>query len=155
MASGPPRRNDLNEKGDGDVTEADPYERDENSFRTDGRDCCHWCYIRPQAWVWEPYGTRICDHCQHEIAEGRSAEIVDEHSARLTVYGGARRMRDPEQWRVREQARMRRWLEIRTTCEPCTAPDEDQFPVDPDYTPPSWLANLPPDEPWDPETDPP
>ena len=38
--------------------EDDPYDRETNAFRTDGRDACHRCAFRSQAWVWAPYGTR-------------------------------------------------------------------------------------------------
>lgn len=95
----------------------DPYDRDENVFRTDGRACCHWCYLRPQAWVWGPYGTRVCDHCQQMVEDGRAREVAEELAARMTVRDGWHTL-DPGHWREREQGLMARWLEVRTTCQP-------------------------------------
>jgi hypothetical protein len=103
---------------DADTGAVDPYDRDENVFRTDGRDACHWCYLRPQAWVWGPYGTRVCDHCQQMIAEGRAQDVVEEMAARMTVRDGWGSMLDPEDWREREHNLMDRWLEVRTDCRP-------------------------------------
>lgn len=101
------------------VSESDPYHQDERSFRTDARGACHWCRLRPQAWVWGPYGTRVCDHCSEMIAEGRAQEVVEEAAARITVRDGWHSL-DPEQWRDREHALMTRWLRVRTTREPIT-----------------------------------
>lgn len=101
--------------------EPDPYSLEQNYLRTDGRDCCHWCSLRPQMWVWGPYGTRVCDHCDQLAAAGQVAEIVEEAAARLTVRGAFRRFGwalDPERWREHEHERIRRWLEVRTTRTP-------------------------------------
>jgi hypothetical protein len=101
--------------------QTDPYSLEENYLRTDGRDVCHWCAYRPQEWVWGPYGTRTCDHCDQLAAEGRADEIVEEAAARLTVYGTFRRFKfalDPERWRQHERERIQRWLKVRTTREP-------------------------------------
>lgn len=104
----------------------DPYDRDENVFRTDGRDACHWCYLRPQAWVWGPYGTRVCDHCQQLIDAGRADEVVEECAARTTVHGGFSRLDlDPDKWRAREHDLMNRWLRIRTTCQRVDPAEDD------------------------------
>lgn len=99
------------------VTGDDPYGRDENAFRTDGRAVCHWCYLRPQTWIWGPYGTRICDHCQQLIDAGSAGDVVEELAARMTVRDGWH-MLDPDRWRQHEHERMARWLEVRTTCQP-------------------------------------
>ena len=99
------------------MSEDDPYTRPENMFCTDGRDVCHWCYLRPQAWVWEPYGTRVCDMCQNTIDAGRSQDIVEEHAARLTVRDGWHTL-DAERWRKHEHLRMELWIELRTQCRP-------------------------------------
>ena len=88
-------------------------ERDLKLFRTLGRDCCHWCSLRPQAWVWGPHGTRVCDHCQEMVLGGQVAEVVDELAARMTVRGTLG-MLDLERWRAHELARMYRWLNVRT-----------------------------------------
>ena len=95
----------------------DPYEIDELLFRTVGRNLCHWCQLRPPAWVWGPYGTRVCDHCQVMIFDGRAAEVVDELAARMTVRD-ALGVVDPERWRAHQWALMARWLTIRTDCWP-------------------------------------
>ena len=95
-------------------------QREEHAFRTHGRDCCHWCALRPQAWVWGPYGTRVCDYCQQMIANGRARDVVEEAAARLTVRGTFARFRtlDEDHWRDREHALMTRWLVVRTDCQP-------------------------------------
>lgn len=98
------------------TADVDPYDMDENAFRTDGRDACHWCYLRPQAFVWGPYGTRVCGHCQDLIAEGCGWDVVEELAARLTVRGTSRLIRDMERWRRREHNLMERWLRVRTNC---------------------------------------
>lgn len=102
------------------VSEEDPYAREENYLRTDGRDVCHWCSLRPHEWVWAPYGTRVCDHCQQMAAEGRAHDIVEEIHARMIVRGnfdrGIGRLLDPETWRIHELARIDRWMEVRTDC---------------------------------------
>jgi hypothetical protein len=95
------------------VTELDPYSLEENYLRTDGRDCCHWCFLRPQAYVWGPYGTRVCDYCDRLVADGRAGEIVEEVAARITVRDRWM-MLDPEPWREHEHERIARWLEVRT-----------------------------------------
>ena len=99
------------------MTFDDAYERDEYNFRTDGRDACHWCYMRPQAFVWGPYGTRVCSYCQDLIEQGRHHEVVEELAARMTVRDVWATL-DPERWRRHEHERMARWLQVRTTCEP-------------------------------------
>lgn len=98
----------------------DPYDREENYLRTDGSDACHWCWLRPQEWVWGPYGTRVCDHCNREAEEGRVHDIVDEHTARMTVHGWPKLIRDREGYRRREREKIDRWIEVRTTCKPIT-----------------------------------
>lgn len=127
----------------------DPYSREENYLRTDGRDGCHWCALRPQAWVWGPYGTRVCDHCDQLASQGRAAEIVEEAAARITVRGGWRLGVDPETWRMHEHERVAKWLDIRTTREP--APPHRPHGPDPDYVEPEWLREMRelPDEPLD------
>jgi len=101
----------------------DPYDREENYLRTDGRTACHWCYMRPQAFVWGPYGTRVCDYCQQMAAEGRAHDIVEELAARMTVRDTWHKL-DPEHWRERAHEHMQRWLDVRTT----SAPTEPQAP---------------------------
>lgn len=130
-----------------DEREVDPYSLEENYLRTDGRDCCHWCWFRPQEWVWGPYGTRVCDHCDRLASEGRGAEIVEEHAARMTVHGWPKLIRDPEGYRQRERERLDRWLEVRTAREP--APPHKPHRPDPNYTEPEWLREIRqlPDEP--------
>ena len=100
----------------------DPSDRDENVFRTDGRDVCHWCTLRPQEWLWGPYGTRVCDHCQQLIEEGRQWEIVEGVAARITVRDNWHHL-DPEQWRRREHGLMARWLKVRTDFRPVDPAD--------------------------------
>lgn len=95
----------------------DPYDRDEYVFRTDGRQVCHWCAYRPQAWVWGPYGTRVCDHCEELIAAGRQWEIPEGVAARITVRERWHDI-DPDRWRRREHDLLARWLRVRTTREP-------------------------------------
>lgn len=63
------------------------------------------------------YGTRVCDHFQEMIAEGRPAEIVEEAAARILVRSGWHGI-DPERWRAREHDLMARWLRVRSTREP-------------------------------------
>lgn len=96
-----------------------PYDRPENAYRTDGRDVCHWCALRPQAWLWAPFSTRVCDHCQQLIEDDRGDEIAEEIAARFTVRGTFDRfntMIDPDRWLAREHALFERWLDLRTTC---------------------------------------
>lgn len=102
----------------------DPYDRDEYVFRTDGRDACHWCYMRPQAVVWGPYGTRVCAHCDELISQGRADEVVEELAARMTVRDAWHGL-NPEEWRRREHDLMQRWLKVRTTSRPIEPDDED------------------------------
>ena len=100
----------------GMTDEPDPYSLEQNYLRTDGRDVCHWCSLRPQEWVWGPYGTRVCEQCDQLATEGRIDEIVEEAAARITVYGNFERFRlDPERWRRHEREKLQRWLEVRTT----------------------------------------
>jgi hypothetical protein len=89
---------------------------DLHTFHTVGPNC-HWCYERGTAYVWGPYGTNVCEHCQGLISEGRDWEVVEALAARMTVRGGWH-MLDPEGWRQREHERMARWLSIRTDCRP-------------------------------------
>ena len=98
--------------------DVDPYSLEENYLRTDGRDCCHWCYLRPQEWVWGPYGTRVCDHCDRLATAGRASEIVEEIDARMTVRGGWHRLIDPERRSSTENENLTRWLEVRTSRRP-------------------------------------
>lgn len=105
--------------------EVDPYGREENYLRTDGRDCCHWCWLRPQAWVWGPYGTRTCTYCEELIQAGRAHDIVEEVAARITVRDGWRVIRDQEGWRRRERDKLERWVEVRTTRRPITDDEAD------------------------------
>jgi hypothetical protein len=118
----------------------DPYDKDENVFRTDGEDACHWCYMRPQEFVWGPYGTRVCGYCQDMIRDGREWEVVEETASRMTVHDRWFGI-DPEHWRAREHGLMQRWLKVRTTCQPLE-------PHPPRTTPTDTLPDVP-DEPWD------
>lgn len=128
--------------------DVDPYTLEENYLRTDGRDCCHWCYLRPQEWVWGPYGTRVCDLCDQLATQGRAAEIVEEVDARMTVRGGWHPMiRDPEGRNRRELEALTRWLEVRTDRRAVTPP-EPSPPQDYEL-PPGWDS---PDEPFDPHS---
>ncbi|MFF5323933.1 hypothetical protein ACFY2Y_09415 [Janibacter hoylei] len=95
---------------------SNPYERDENAFRTDGKNACHWCVKNPPEWVWGPYGTRVCSECEQRIDAGETWRVVEEVSARLTVSEGWAGL-DPQQWRDRETALIERWLEVRTDHE--------------------------------------
>lgn len=90
-----------------------PYDLEENYLRTDGRDVCHWCSLRPQEFVWGPYGTRVCARCEQIIEGGGSWEVVEEVAARITVRGGWSVL-DPGRWRQREHGKIGRWLEVRT-----------------------------------------
>lgn len=124
----------------------DPYSLEENYLRTDGKDSCHWCYLRPQEYVWGPYGTRVCGHCQQMAEEGRAHDIVEELAARMTVREGWR-MLDPEEWRRHEHEKMARWLQVRTTCSPI--PPSERRARRPSQTPDAEDAT--PDEPFDPD----
>ncbi len=100
------------------MNEIDPYDRDENAFRTDGRDVCHWCALRPQAWLWGPYGTRVRDHCQQMIEAGRAGDVVEEVAARITVLGRLAHGRPRPMARTRAHPHDARWLQVRTTYRP-------------------------------------
>jgi len=93
-------------------------------FRTSGPNC-HWCYTGMTAFVWGPYGTNVCAHCQCLFDEGRQWEVPETLAARMTVrdrWMGA----DPEQWREREHRLIAKWLTIRTTC---AAVDSEEPPT--------------------------
>lgn len=93
----------------------DSYSLEKNYLRTDGRDVCHWCALRPQEWVWGPYGTRMCDYCDQLATSGKAGEIVEEIDARITVRVGWLGGINPDRWRKNEAGRLARWLEVRTT----------------------------------------
>lgn len=95
----------------------DPADRDEYNFRTNGRQVCHWCYLRPQAYVWGPFGTRVCEHCQELAGQGQQEAIVEALAARMTVRDAWHGV-NPEKFREHEHARVARWIAVRTTCEP-------------------------------------
>jgi hypothetical protein len=90
----------------------DAYAREENYLRTDGHDVCHWCSLRPQTWIWGPYGMRTCSFCDELLAAGDVAAVVDAAWARLRIGGMEGRM-DLERWRARELDRVARFLEVR------------------------------------------
>lgn len=103
----------------------EPYDVPENAYRTDGRDCCHWCFMRPQEYVWEPFKTRTCGYCEELIDAGRHVEIVDEVWARMKIKDGpASKMIDLDRWHRRESAQIERWLETRTTRAPLPPPSQ-------------------------------
>ena len=77
----------------------EPYDVAENAYRTDGKDVCHWCALRPPEWLWQPFGTRTCSLCDDLIDEGRAWEVVEGAAARVTVRGNWRRGLDPERFR--------------------------------------------------------
>ena len=88
-------------------------QRNVKLFQTVGRTWCHWCSVRPQVWVWAPYGTRVCDHCQDMVNDGRAAEVVEEIAAGMTVLGTLTAPQ-VEQWRSYHVAQIHRWVELRT-----------------------------------------
>ena len=88
-------------------------QRNVKLFRTLGRDFCHWCSLRPQAWVWGPYGTRVCASCQDMVNDGRAAEVVKEIAGRMVVLDTMTRL-ELEQWRQYHLSQMRRWVNLRT-----------------------------------------
>lgn len=96
---------------------------EENCFLTLG-SVCHWCMLRTPAWEWGPYGTRVCDHCQRMIQDGRAVDVIEELAARLTVRG---HLVDPEKWRELPHAQMTRWLEVRTDCHSIADDSEDDL----------------------------
>jgi hypothetical protein len=85
-------------------------------FHTIGPNC-HWCYERPTAYVWGPYRTSVCLHCEELIAAGRQCEVVEALAEKMTVrdlWFGL----DPEFSLQREHERMSRWLSVRTDPRP-------------------------------------
>lgn len=86
-------------------------------FHTSGPNC-HWCYGRPAAYVWCPWGTHVCDYCHDLTMEGREDEVVEILAASMTVHGsfgrGVGRIINPESFRDHHRDTIREWIENRT-----------------------------------------
>jgi hypothetical protein len=96
--------------------------RDWRAFHTSGPNC-HWCWSRPAAFVWCPYGTHVCAYCNDLIESGDERHVVETLAAAMQVTGAMGRMHDPEAWEKRELARLRRWTGVRTHAHRVVAED--------------------------------
>jgi hypothetical protein len=87
--------------------------RNWRSLHTTGPNC-HWCWTRPAAFVWCPFGTHVCAYCNDLIDSGEGRHVIETLAASMQVTGTIKRMHDPQAWEDRQRALLKRWLGVRT-----------------------------------------
>lgn len=91
--------------------------RDWREFHTSGPNC-HWCYERPAAYVWCPWGTHVCAYCHDLVIKGQEWMIVETLAASMTVRGnfdrGIAQLIDPESFREHHNDVLNRWIEAKS-----------------------------------------